>query len=472
MAVLPKGANVVLAGPTIRLTFQTPLDPTKVAIYVLLIDERRRVLSDEEVVFANNDHSSCGSVRLGFAGDVEVDLQRVPFAVDGIVVSAALDSTISGSFASLGGGRITVIDDASNANTHDLTGLTTERCVILVELYRRDGDWRMRAVSQGFGELPELLTMFGADVDVRRRRNGLSAGDIANTLGIWGGLGVIPFLIVSLLPGGLVSKLVWVTSIALLCTIGTAVIKSIVKVISPLRRFEGRAILRAIRRSSASTKRVLVALIVAFLVVAVSAFPLASELESEVVALPIASCLEVGSGNPEYARAFRNAYERHGGFDKLGCPANNVSTIAYGFHQNFVGPDGPSAIYSTDPSAAVVLKGDLLEGFRSIANGDGVQSTVLAGYPTDEGVRVDGGIILGLGGGDDFRPSAVIKKDGGRWIWVQPSIWAVYEGENGGPTGRLGFPVDDARPIEASAGVRQQFERGVLCVIDGSAVSC
>jgi hypothetical protein len=46
-----------------------------------------------------------------------------------------------------------------------LTGLTTERCVIAAELYRRNGGWKVRAISQGFDDLARLIAVFGVQTD-------------------------------------------------------------------------------------------------------------------------------------------------------------------------------------------------------------------------------------------------------------------------------------------------------------------
>lgn len=44
---------------------------------------------------------------------------------------------------------------------------TTERTMVLTEIYRRAGKWRLRAVGQGYDEnLAALAASFGVDVDV------------------------------------------------------------------------------------------------------------------------------------------------------------------------------------------------------------------------------------------------------------------------------------------------------------------
>jgi DNA polymerase-3 subunit epsilon len=52
------------------------------------------------------------------------------------------------------------------AATSTLDAATTERTVLLAEIYRRNGLWRLRAVGQGYDAgLAELATRYGVAVD-------------------------------------------------------------------------------------------------------------------------------------------------------------------------------------------------------------------------------------------------------------------------------------------------------------------
>ena len=181
--------------------------------------------------------------------------------------------------------------------------------------------------------------------------------------------------------------------------------------------------------------------------------------------------IEVGAGNPDYASAFRAAYQRRGGVDKLGCAQNEITRVGSGVHQNLQKEGAASAIFATEPKRAVVLEGDFHAGYRSIGDDDGMKSTELACYPIDEGVRVGEGFKLEVGAGRG-RLSAVMKKDGSQWFWVQPVIWEVYAQKYGGPEGVLGYPTDKAVPVTGTADLKQTFEHGALCIENGAVKSC
>nr|WP_232666407.1 TerD family protein [Pseudonocardia sp. TRM90224] len=160
---LPKGGNATIVGPLVRSTLRTHLAPGQIDICALLVDDQRRTRSDEDFVFFNQERSRCGSTRRLSAVEIEVNLDEVPAAVDAIVIAASLDDGVPGSVADHGAGHITVAADP--AVTHTFTGLTTERCVIAAEIYRRNGNWKVRAISQGFDDLAGLIAVFGVETE-------------------------------------------------------------------------------------------------------------------------------------------------------------------------------------------------------------------------------------------------------------------------------------------------------------------
>ena len=57
------------------------------------------------------------------------------------------------------------LETGEAAVTYRVDGLTTERALVLGELYRRNGCWRLRAVGQGWdGGLAGLATDYGVSI--------------------------------------------------------------------------------------------------------------------------------------------------------------------------------------------------------------------------------------------------------------------------------------------------------------------
>ncbi|MER6330023.1 TerD family protein [Streptomyces sp. NPDC001034] len=99
-----------------------------------------------------------------------VDLSAVPEAVHRVDVFLALPTGSTGPsrFGAVPAPRTTVHGpDGTELARYTITGLDTEAAVIALELYRRQGAWKMRAMGQGYADgLPALLAdqgLRGAD---------------------------------------------------------------------------------------------------------------------------------------------------------------------------------------------------------------------------------------------------------------------------------------------------------------------
>lgn len=143
-------------------------DGTEVDVVAFLLDTDERVVADEDFVFYNSPVSEHGAVALSVDGDSEqsirVDLSLVEEQHTRIVVAAALAG--SSTFGDLGAVTISVDGDLVTAATATLDAGTTERTMLLAEIYRRGGSWRLRAVGQGYDHgLTDLAVGYGVAVD-------------------------------------------------------------------------------------------------------------------------------------------------------------------------------------------------------------------------------------------------------------------------------------------------------------------
>lgn len=155
--VISKGGNIAVAGGPLRISAA----PAGIDLTVLCLRADGKVGSDADFVFYNQPASPDGAVRLAGAA-IEIDLPRVAASTDRLVVAASVDS---GSF---GGIALTVVITERDGETYDLpiTGLSTETTVVLAEVYRRAGAWKIRNVGQGYASgLAGLATDFGITVD-------------------------------------------------------------------------------------------------------------------------------------------------------------------------------------------------------------------------------------------------------------------------------------------------------------------
>ncbi|MYM34140.1 chemical-damaging agent resistance protein C [Duganella sp. FT94W] len=187
---LQKGGNVNLSkeapgltkivvglGWDVRSTDGSPFDLDGSA-FLLKVDGKVR--NDSDFIFYNNLKSADQSVahsgdnRTGDgAGDdetVTIDLTKVPADVDRIAICATIHEGDARrqNFGMVQKAFIRTVNGASNTEIarYDLSeDSSTESAMIFGEVYRNNGDWKFKAVGQGFkGGLGPLAGSFGVGV--------------------------------------------------------------------------------------------------------------------------------------------------------------------------------------------------------------------------------------------------------------------------------------------------------------------
>ncbi len=175
---LVPGGNVGLAqaGLTgeivVTLTWQ-PLPGTDMDLSGLLCGPDGKVRSDEDLVFYNQPVGGDGAVRhlgksqraTGTVDQLRIDPARVPADVEKVVIGASLDG--AGTFGALSGLAVEVAAaaEAPAAVRCDLTA-GAETALVFAEVYRRNGEWKVRAIGQGYRNgLAGLATDYGVTVD-------------------------------------------------------------------------------------------------------------------------------------------------------------------------------------------------------------------------------------------------------------------------------------------------------------------
>jgi stress response protein SCP2 len=165
-ATLAKGQNGPLATNDVVISVQltAPAD-----LSALLVTERGKVRSDADFVFFNQP--SGPGVNLlpapsGQPASLAVSLNGVPADIEQIRAVITLDDA-SSSFGRFPAPTAIVSDSAGNPlYEYRIDGLQSESIVIALELYRRQGSWKVRAVGQGYaGGFAALVTDHGVTVD-------------------------------------------------------------------------------------------------------------------------------------------------------------------------------------------------------------------------------------------------------------------------------------------------------------------
>jgi tellurium resistance protein TerD len=146
----------------------------------LLVDVNSKILSDQYFIFFNNLTSPDGSVE--HTGDnltgegegddemIKVNLASVPQEADKIVFAVSIydAENRSQNFGQVRNAFIRVVNQAGGTEIarYDLSeDASTETAMIFGEVYRNAGEWKFRAVGQGYSNgLAGIARDFGVNV--------------------------------------------------------------------------------------------------------------------------------------------------------------------------------------------------------------------------------------------------------------------------------------------------------------------
>ncbi|MBF0126772.1 MAG: TerD family protein [Magnetococcales bacterium] len=187
---LSKGGNVSLSkeapgmkaamiglGWDARSTDGQPFDLDAV---VFILGASGKVRSDSDFVFYNNPKGANGSVHhqgdnrsgVGTGDDEQIlmNLDGIPADVDKVVIAATIHEADARrqSFGQVNNAYMRVLNAEGGAEIarYDLSeDASTEAAMIFGEIYKRNDEWKFRAVGQGFaGGLAPLARNYGVDV--------------------------------------------------------------------------------------------------------------------------------------------------------------------------------------------------------------------------------------------------------------------------------------------------------------------
>ena len=161
---LTKGQNAPLPTDTIvvSVALSAPAD-----VSALLLTESGKVRTDADFVFFNQPTGPGVQLVPGQSGsNLQITTGQIPADVDKVRAIITLDSP-GASFGQFPAPTAHVADAAGNPlYEYRIDELSSESVVIALEVYRRQGAWKVRAVGQGYaGGFAALVTDHGITVD-------------------------------------------------------------------------------------------------------------------------------------------------------------------------------------------------------------------------------------------------------------------------------------------------------------------
>ncbi|MFD7866628.1 TerD family protein [Streptomyces sp. NPDC059783] len=166
MTAMTPGSNLPL--PAVRVAVDVAA-PVRLDVSGLLLTADGKVRSDDDFIFYNQPAGPGVTYRSGggTAPDaIVVDTAAVPPAIEKIVVTASPDGagqTFQGVEPTA---TVRNADDGSPLATFTPPRLGAETALVVMEVYRRGGAWKVRAVGQGYADgLAGIATDFGVSVE-------------------------------------------------------------------------------------------------------------------------------------------------------------------------------------------------------------------------------------------------------------------------------------------------------------------
>lgn len=164
MTAMTPGSNLPLTAARVAVDVTAPV---RLDVSGLLLTADGKVRSDDDFVFYNQPNGPGVTHGSGSGGDsITIETAAVPPDIEKIVVTASLDSpgaTFAGTEPT---GTVRDADGGGVIATFTPPRLGAETALVVVEIYRRNGAWKVRAVGQGYADgLAGIATDFGVSVE-------------------------------------------------------------------------------------------------------------------------------------------------------------------------------------------------------------------------------------------------------------------------------------------------------------------
>ncbi len=143
------------------------VSPLTIDVSCFGVDGQGKLSDERYMTFFNQPQSPCGGVKFvnnpNNQSSFQIDLTKIPASIDKLVFTAAIDGT--GTMAQLQASSLTINQGSSCRFAFSGQDFAAERALMVAEIYRKEGVWRIAAVGQGFnGGLEALVKHFGGEV--------------------------------------------------------------------------------------------------------------------------------------------------------------------------------------------------------------------------------------------------------------------------------------------------------------------
>ena len=145
----------------------------------LFMTDAANKTQEENFIFYNNPKSRCGSIMLKedhglcvkecYNETVQIDLNRAPSHIQTLAITVTIDEADERgqNFGQISNAYLSVIDAASGKEILSYLfaeHLSIETAIVVTEIYRHKGEWKINAIGRGFkGGLEALCDNYGIE---------------------------------------------------------------------------------------------------------------------------------------------------------------------------------------------------------------------------------------------------------------------------------------------------------------------
>ncbi|WP_245717587.1 TerD family protein [Nocardia jejuensis] len=163
---LTRGANAPVDAPSVSLVLEWGSD-REIDPQALLLTDTGKIRSNDDFVFFNAPRHPSGTVELEDAAPGRATVRLALDAIESDITRVVIAGSVEpGSFQDVAGLTLTIWDADGILLKYQLQRSEAVTAMVLGEFYRRRGEWKFRAVGQGWDSgLRGLAEEFGVEVD-------------------------------------------------------------------------------------------------------------------------------------------------------------------------------------------------------------------------------------------------------------------------------------------------------------------
>lgn len=170
---LSHGQNTPITAHKLKVLLSNDNQSTALTtdLSIFLLNAEGKISKDEDFVFFNNpNRADVGVIHDLKSGDSDINLYNTPSSIHKIVFTLTISDGVNKkqSFKDVGAVQLKIVDSSNNQEIAVFamdTQTRSETALIIGEFYRRNHQWKFRAIGQGFnGGLQPLAELYGVDI--------------------------------------------------------------------------------------------------------------------------------------------------------------------------------------------------------------------------------------------------------------------------------------------------------------------